>query len=145
MRLRQIRLTLAEKSGGFQSRWCAMKLSEGIERYVACKRQGGLLYTATEYGLTSFRRKVGDVELNEVTSDDVLIYLSGPRTSPISWHRKHQQMSQFFVFCSDRGHLKTSPMPPVRPMVRPIFVPYIYSQEEIRVLLRTTHNEPSRS
>jgi hypothetical protein len=50
-----------------------MKLSEGIERYVACKRQGGLLYTATEYGLTSFKKKVGDVELNEVTSDDVLI------------------------------------------------------------------------
>jgi integrase/recombinase XerD len=115
-----------------------MKLSEGIERYVACKRQGGLLYTATESGLTYFKRKVGDVELNEVTSDDVLIYLSGPRTSPISWRRKHQQMSQFFSFCSDRGHLTTSPMPPPHPMVRQIFVPYIYSREEIRVLLRTT-------
>ena len=115
-----------------------MKLSEGIERYVACKRQGGLLYTATECGLTSFKRKVGDVELNEVTSDDVLSYLSGPRTSPISWRRKHQQMSQFFIFCSDRGHLTTSPMPPVRPMVRQMFVPYIYSREEIRLLLRTT-------
>jgi site-specific recombinase XerD len=111
-----------------------MKLSEGIERYVACKRQGSLLYAATEYGLTSFRRKVGDVELNEVTSDDVLIYLSGPRTSPISWRRKHQQMSQFFAFCSDRGHLNTSPMPPFRPIVRPMFVPYIYSQKEIRAL-----------
>jgi integrase/recombinase XerD len=138
MRIRQIRFTLTEKSGGFQSRWCAMKLSEGIERYVACKRQGGLLYTATECGLTSFKRKVGDVELNEVTSDDVLIYLSGPRTSPISWRRKHQQLSQFFIFCSDRGHLTTSPMPPVRPMVRQMFVPYIYSREEIRLLLRTT-------
>jgi integrase/recombinase XerD len=115
-----------------------MKLSEGIERYVASKRQGGLLYTATEYGLTTFMRKVGDVELNEVTSDDVLIYLSGPRTSPVSWQRKHQQMSQFFVFCSDRGHLTTSPMPPARPTVRPTFVPYIYSREEIRLLLRTT-------
>jgi hypothetical protein len=88
-----------------------MKLSEGIERYVACKRQGGLLYTATEYGLTSFMRRVGDVELNEVTSDDVLIYLGGPKTSPISWRKKHQQVSQFFVFCSDRGHSTTSPMP----------------------------------
>lgn len=29
-------------------------------------------------------------------------------------------------------------MPPVRPMVRQTFVPYIYSREEIRVLLRTT-------
>ena len=115
-----------------------MKVSEGIERYVACKREGGLLYKATEYGLTSFKKKVGDVELNEVTSDDVLIYLSGPRTSPISWRKKHQQMSQFFAFCSDRGHLKTSPMPPVRPMVRQMFVPYIYSREEIRLLLRTT-------
>jgi integrase len=138
MRLRQIRLTLAEKSGGFQSHRCAMKLSEGIEQYVACKRQGGLLYTATEYGLTSFKRKVGDVELNELTSDDVLIYLSGPRTSPISWRKKHQQMSQFFIFCSDRGHLTASPMPPVGPMVRQMFVPYIYCQEEIRLLLRAT-------
>jgi integrase/recombinase XerD len=115
-----------------------MKLSEGIERYITSKRQGGLLYTATESGLTYFKRKVGDVELNEVTCDDVLIYLSGPKTSPISWRRKHQQMSQFFTFCSDRGHLTKSPMPPARPMVRQMFVPYIYSREEIRVLLRTT-------
>jgi integrase/recombinase XerD len=115
-----------------------MKLSEGIEQYVACKRQGGLLYTATESGLTYFKRKIGDVELNEVTSDDVLTYLSGPRTSPISWQRKHQQMSQFFTFCSDRGHLTTSPMPPPRAKVRQMFVPYIYSREEIRVLLQTT-------
>ncbi len=115
-----------------------MKLSESIEQYVACKRQGGLSYTATESGLTYFMRKVGDVELNEVTSGDVLIYLSGPRTSPISWRRKHQQMSQFFTFCSDRGHLTTSPMPPPRPKVRQTFVPYIYSREEIRILLRTT-------
>jgi integrase/recombinase XerD len=115
-----------------------MKVSEGIEQYVACKRQGGLSYTGTESGLTYFMRKVGDVELNEVTSDDVLTYLSGPKTSPISWRRKHQQMSQFFTFCSDRGNLTTSPMPPPRPKVRQMFVPYIYSQEEIRALLRTT-------
>jgi integrase/recombinase XerD len=115
-----------------------MKLSEGIERYVAAKRQGGLLYTATECGLTSFKRKVGDVELDEVTNDDVLTYLNGPRTSPISWRRKYQQMSQFFIFWSNRGYLSTSPMPPVRPLVRQMFVPYIYSQEEIRLLLRAT-------
>jgi integrase/recombinase XerD len=88
--------------------------------------------------LTSFKRKIGDVELDEVTNDDVLTYLNGPRTSPISWRRKYQQMSQFFIFWSDRGHLTTSPMPPVRPMVRQTFVPYIYSRDEIRLLLRLT-------
>jgi site-specific recombinase XerD len=29
-------------------------------------------------------------------------------------------------------------VPPVPPMIRAMFVPYIYSQEEIRVLLQTT-------
>ena len=115
-----------------------MKLLEGIERYVASKRHGGLLYTATESALFYFSKKVGDVELNELTSDDVLIYLNGPKTGPISWRRKHQQMSQFFGFCFDRGHLTKSPMPPARPKVLQKFVPYIYSREEIRVLLRTT-------
>lgn len=115
-----------------------MRLSEGIELYVAAKRQGGLLYTATEHSLTAFNRKLGDLELDQVTSQHIIIYLSDPRTTPLSWYRKHQLLTRFFLFWSDRGHLKISPMPPARPRVRQTFIPYIYSREEIRALVRTT-------
>jgi integrase/recombinase XerD len=113
-----------------------MKLSDGINRYVAAKRKGGLLYSATEYSLITFKRKLGDPDLDQVTSQRVLAYLDG--TSPMSWRKKHQELTLFFAFCSSRGYQTVLPMPPPRPIVRTTFSPYIYSAMEIQALLRTT-------
>jgi hypothetical protein len=54
-----------------------MKLSDGIEQYVVGKHASGLAFERGESNLTAFFRQVGDVDLGQVKTQQVLTYLNG--------------------------------------------------------------------
>jgi integrase/recombinase XerD len=112
-----------------------MKLSEGVEKYLLEKRTGGLLFNHGEACFLGFSRRVGDVELSQVTARDVLRFLDEPGTSTHTWLGKYQILERFFTFWACRRMMSELVMPPPRPAVRQTFVPYIYSRAELRALL----------
>jgi integrase/recombinase XerD len=123
-----------------------MRLSEGIELYVVQRRAEGLLFNHGEEFFHRFCRRVGDVQLNELTARDVLRFLDEPLTSTTTWRGKHQLLDQFFAFWSCRKMAPEFLMPPRKRPVRQTFIPYVYTRAELRALLTaTTQVEKSNS
>lgn len=121
-----------------------MKLTDGIGEYVGRKRESGHAFESGEQNLMAFSRQVGDVELGQVKTQQVLTYLDTPVTSTITWRLKYQILFHFFDFWSARGAMPELLMPPSRSVVRQTFVPYVYSRAELRALLKATNQVPKR-
>jgi integrase len=85
-----------------------------------------------------FVKQMGDsVAVATVTSKDVLRCLNGRKAGPVTlfWHRKHDALKGFWEFAIRRGYTDRSPVP-VRRAKEPVrFVPYIYTREELKMLL----------
>lgn len=112
-----------------------MNLSEGIDAYVERKRSGGVSFHKGALNLSSFRRHIGDQPLDQITTQHVLTFLNGPRTSTPTWRGKHGLLRHFFEFWISRGEMPLLLLPPPRSPSPPTFHPYIYTKEEIHRLL----------
>ncbi len=116
-----------------------MTLAGAIQAYVEQKRAHGVLFDKAVKDLRSFLRKVGDVPLDTIRPAQILDFLNGPRTCSNTWGKKFSLLKFFFEYWSARGLLDGSPMPPrLRPPVTETFVPYVYTRNEVRLLLRAT-------
>jgi integrase/recombinase XerD len=112
-----------------------MKLSEVIAGYVAHKQAMGMRFRTEARTLKSFCRALGDVTMQEVTADRVLVFLAG--TGPVThfWARKHSALSGLYRFAVARGCADRSPLPRTVPKPQQAFVPHIYSHKELCRLL----------
>ncbi|MBV8399952.1 MAG: tyrosine-type recombinase/integrase [Acetobacteraceae bacterium] len=112
-----------------------MKLSQIVAAYVAHRRGMGMRFHTEARVLRSFCRALGEVSMPEITADQVLAFLAG--TGPLTryWERKHCALSGLYRFALARGHVAQSPLPRTVPRPQQVFVPYIYSQAELRRLL----------
>jgi integrase/recombinase XerD len=112
-----------------------MKLSEAVANYVDHKQSMGMRFRTEARTLKSFCCTMGEVTLQQVSPDCVYAYLAG--TGPITtfWARKHAILDGFYRFLIVRGHVAFSPLPRTVPKPQQVFVPYIYSHEELRRLL----------
>jgi integrase len=115
-----------------------MKLSEGIALYVDHKRANGIDFSKGHSNFTGLCRRIGDIQLSEISSHDVLRFLNGPKTSTVTFRAKHSQIRYFFEFMASRELMPEIRMPPNRPIVRQTFTPYIYTREELHRLLKAT-------
>jgi len=113
-----------------------LKLVEAIDSYVERKRSQGLSYGSSAWYLVKLGRQVGDVSLERVTAREILTFLDGPKTSPGTWIVKYRLLRRFFDFWLARGEIDVMPMPVKRIIRQKPFVPYIYTQSEIRTLLK---------
>jgi integrase/recombinase XerD len=111
-----------------------MKLSQVVAAYVAHRQGMGMRFHTEARLLRSFCRALRDVSMDEITADQVLVFLTG--TGPITryWERKHSALSGLYRFAVARGHVDHSPLPRTVPRPQQTFVPYIYSHEELRRL-----------
>jgi integrase/recombinase XerD len=112
-----------------------MNLSEGIELYVGRKRAGGRFFNKGASDLTRFCRRVGDRPLDSITTQNVLAFLDGPRTSTTTWIKKRNLLRHFFEFWNSRGAMPLLLLPPPRPPDPRTFIPYIYTKAEVHTLL----------
>jgi integrase/recombinase XerD len=114
-----------------------MEIFVAVETYIDRKRSLGVTFEKAALNLRSFSKRVGDVPLETITPGQILRFLNGPRTSTVTWRVKYKLLKNFFEYWAARGMLPVLPMPVIRPPVPRTFVPYIYSRNEVRMLLGT--------
>ena len=121
-----------------------MKLSRVAADYVAHKQSMGMRFNTEARTLKSFCRAMGETSLRQVSPSRVHAYLAG--TGPVTslWERKHSVLDGFYRYAIVRGYVSASPLPRTIPKPLQTFVPYIYSHEELRRLLRAvvTYDNP---
>ena len=115
-----------------------MTLLEAVRIYVERKRSLGCAYVKSGRDLLSFAKQLGNAPLADVTARQVSAFLSGPRTSTVTWLNKYHLLKNFFEFWAARDVLEAPPMPPIRSPCPQPFVPYVYSRTELRLLLKGT-------
>jgi integrase/recombinase XerD len=113
-----------------------MRLIEGIQQYLVLKRSAGLAYEKGESQLLALSQQVGDVQLSQVTTEDILLYLNSPNSSNATWIFKYMLLMRFFDFWLLRGAMPELRMPTRKPRLRSAYVSHIYTQIEIRALLK---------
>jgi integrase/recombinase XerD len=115
-----------------------MKLSDGIERFVSSKREAGVAYIQPAFMLLRFNRQVGDVQLSEITTQNVATFLDVSSVRPYTWHAKYNLLRRLFEHWTWLGSMPPLLMPFKRVPVRSRFLPYVYNTSEIRCLLEGT-------
>ena len=116
-----------------------MKILKAIAIYVERKRAGGLRCRQTADILYSFSRLTGNVQLASITRRRICEFLNGGRKPTVdNWVRKYQTLSAFFKYWKHRGHVEVLRMPPPRRGEPRRFTPFIYTQAEIRQIVKAT-------
>jgi hypothetical protein len=112
-----------------------MTLSEIALQYVAFRKSMGEDFASTESLLKTFCRHMGgNVELADITAEDVQGFLVGAGVVSGYWRRKYDLLRGLYRYAISRGFIDCAPLP--RNAVRaPRFKPYIYTEEEMRRLL----------
>lgn len=115
-----------------------MKLSDAVTRYVTHKRSMGQRFTTEERTLKSFSRAQQGRDIKRIGPKQVLAFLAGHGPPTRFWHRKHEALSGFYRFAISHGYVDRSPLPKSIPKLTQRFVPYVYSQAELKRLLDAT-------
>ncbi len=112
-----------------------MNLDAAVDIYVSHRRAVGQKCESPAVALRAFCRRYRNKPLQEITPSDVKQFLDVPQTGPAAWRRKYGVLGDFFSYWQCRGTLSAVPLPPTVPRHRQTFVPYIYSRQELRLLL----------
>lgn len=79
---------------------------------------------------------IGDLDISRINAHHVSQFLNRSQVSAKSFHAKHSLLRHFFQYWAARGEIAEMSMPPNRPRQRTTFLPYIYTREELRHLLK---------
>jgi integrase len=112
-----------------------MKLSEAADIYVLRRNAMGQKFEGPAATLRAFSRRYSNSALKGIAPADVKQFLDVPQTGPAAWRRKYGVLRDFFTYWRYRGKLNAVPLPPPVPRHTATFVPYIFSREELRLLL----------
>jgi integrase len=113
-----------------------MNLNDLVTHYVTFRRTLGERCQTNERILRSFCRAIGPrTAVARIRADAVAAFLTGSGPVTSAWHIKYHALKGFFRFAVSRGHLDEAPLPVELPKRPPPFVPYIYSQDDLRRLL----------
>jgi len=114
-----------------------MRAAALLQEYVEYKRSLGMVFRSDLYQIEAFLRRVGDVELDSITAEQVREYLDGKEGRvTASWFSKFRTLDRFFQYARSRHYMKHLVLPATLPKKPPKISPYIYSIEQIRQLLR---------
>ena len=114
-----------------------MNLQRLIEQYISFHQSLGSVFTTDAITLRAFGRARGSrATVASVSSKQVDAFLGKARPVTTTWFGNLARLRRFFQYAVTRGYLSTLPLPTVMPQRPPAFVPYIYSRDEIRRLLR---------
>ena len=120
-----------------------MNLQRQIEQYISYQRSLGSAFISDAALLRAFGRSCGPrARVAGVRVRHVDEFLGKARPVTRTWFTKLSCLRYFFRYASSRGQIKVLPLPTVMPKRPPVFVPYIYTREEIRHLLRLIKSDP---
>jgi integrase/recombinase XerD len=113
-----------------------MRTAAVMKEYTEYKRSLGMVFRSDCCQLEAFLRRVGDVELDSITAEQVREYLDGKEGRVTAfWFSKFQTLDRFFQYARSRHYMKHLVLPAALPKRPPKLSPYIYSVEQIRQLL----------
>jgi len=123
-----------------------MKLSVAIGEFIQYKQALGNLYTGPANVLKAFFRKTGNLELTELTIQhgEAFLPVKGAAVTN-AWFHRYYVLASFFRFAASRGYMQQRVLPKSMPDRPPRFVPYIYSQEDIPLLLAVPDSHYSKA
>jgi integrase/recombinase XerD len=121
-----------------------MKLSTAIKQYADFKLALGGKFETTHNQLRRFMKAVGDVQLDELTEEEVQKFLRGQGPMTNNYHCKHTAINGLFKFALARDYCRRSPLPQVVPKRQSNFSPYIYSSDDLQKLLAATGQSSAR-
>ena len=111
-----------------------MKLNTLITQYVAFRKSLGEDFRSAESLLRTFCRRMGEgVDLVDVGAQPVQDFLRGTGTPSGYWRRKYDTLHGLYRYALSRGLVDHAPLPSTVPRT-PRFVPYIYTEDELRRL-----------
>ncbi|WP_155309032.1 tyrosine-type recombinase/integrase [Desulfosarcina ovata] len=115
-----------------------MNLSQVTFLYLSHKRALGRKFRAEEDILRAFCKAIGDRPITAIEREVVLTFINGKGPITEYWTKKYRVLSGLYRYAIARGLAKASPLPRTIPKPTvPVFVPYIYSHEELKRLLDT--------
>jgi integrase/recombinase XerD len=114
-----------------------MRLSEAVARYVAHRKAMGMRFCTEKKVLKSFCRNHGETELEHIKPEQVRKFILGDGPATLFSHRKRDTLLGFYRFSTARGYTTHVPLPSTLPKPSANFVPYIFSQAELKRLLDT--------
>ena len=112
-----------------------MKLSRLVADYLAYRRALGGRFVTYGFVLRSFCRHLADPQLEQVTADAVRDFLFRGRVSLSTVALKRRALAGLYQYADARQYGKLPPPPALPAVPRSSFVPYIYSEDELRRLL----------
>lgn len=114
-----------------------MNLQQLIQQYITYRRSLGECPRKDGGHLGAFGRSIGaDADIADVRAEQVDTFLAGAGPITATWHIKLSVLRPFYRYAISRGYLAVAPLPTVVPKRPPTFVPYIFSHEDLRHLLR---------
>jgi integrase/recombinase XerD len=112
-----------------------MTLAHAIDAYVRHRRSLGVDFHGEQVRLSAFLKTVGDVEIDAVSPIAVRQYLDGRGPVTHAWFCRYHTINAFYRFAMKREYVATSPMPRTKPTPPPDFIPYLYSEDDMRRLI----------
>lgn len=111
-----------------------MNLKALINQYVAFRQSMGEDFQSAESLLKTFcRRMGGDIDLEDVSTEQLQAFIVGTGTLSGYCRRKYDLLRGLYRYALSRGLVDHAPLPSTAPQTPP-FVPYIYTQDELRRL-----------
>jgi integrase len=113
-----------------------VKLQQLIEQYITFRQTLGERFRTNAAYLRAFTRSVGEQsDVTDVRVEQVNAFLAG--TGPITsgWFVRHNALLGFYRYAQSRGYVDDTPLPAVLPVRPGPFVPYIFSQQQLRRLV----------
>jgi len=108
-----------------------------VKQYLNYRRSLGWRACSESGYLGGFGRFMGaDVNVADVGVERVQAYFDKNGAITSTWHTKHATLRSFYRYAISRGYVAASPLPAAIPKLPPQFIPYIYSHEELRRLLK---------
>lgn len=119
-----------------------MKMGEIAVMYISYRLSLGEKARTISYILKNFCKYVGpDRDLATISGKDCLCYLNarGIREGAVTayWFSIYATLNGLFMWAIARRYLVTNPLPVYKPKEPEAFVPYIYSNEELKQIFET--------
>ncbi len=116
-----------------------MRLGCLVKEYVAFKRALGFHFRTNESVLQAFTRSIGaETDIAEISDPQISIFLQGTGPLTRTWHVKHNALVGLYRYAIRNSYVAKSPLPKVVPKLPPTIVPYIYSRNELKRLIKAT-------
>lgn len=122
-----------------------MKMSELTVMYISYKLSLGEKARTIRFILKNFCSQIGPGrDLTTISEKDCLCYLNmhGIRNGEVTayWFSIYAVLNGFFMWAVARKHMEANPLPKYKPQKPEAFVPYVFSNEELKRIFETALN-----